>query len=180
MGVRTYQITVTVPAGTPQSAPASVPWSTEDNTILDIEIEIPPGHNGLTGIRVMKGDVQLLPFGTGAWITANNYSRVFPIGQYMPTSDITIQAYNLGAYAHNFFLRMSMTLHDPGLTSTSPTETDALNLSGNSLTSDPLSPDALLGADTVTALIAGDIQPSDLAPVDVTTLMSAPNLAPGS
>lgn len=177
--MRTYQLTVTVPAGTQQSGPISVPWVTEDNTIVDIEIEVPPGHNGLTGIRIMKGDTQLLPYGSNTWITANNYSRVFPIGQFTPTTDLAVQAYNTGAYAHNFYLRMSVTTFDPGLTVTSPTEASALDLGATSITSDPLSPEGILGADTVGALIAGDVQPADLAPVDASAFMSSPSLLAG-
>ncbi len=167
---RIYPLTVTVPAGTAQATPVSVPWVTEDNTIVDIEVYVPPGHNGLTGIRIMKGDVQLLPFGANSWITANDYYRVFSIGGFVPTSDLKIQAYNTGNYPHSFYLRMGVVLYTPTSAGLGATESSALPLDTSAPASDPLSPDALIGPDATIALTNGIIQPSDLVPLDTSTI----------
>lgn len=172
---RVYETSVMVLAGTVPAAPLSVAWVTEDNDVADIEVEIPPGHNGLTGIRVMKGDVQLLPFGVNTWLIANNYTRVFPVGEYLPTSDVKIQAYNQGLYSHTFYLRMTVTNHVIPVKATAAGATAALGFNGSAASQDPLSPDALLGPDTVTALGSGSITASDLAPVTGSDLtVSAP------
>jgi len=174
MPPRVYNIAFTVPAGTPQNAPFSVPWTTEDNTIQDIELEIPPGHNGLTGIRVLKGGTQLLPFSAATFIVANDYNRVFPVGVYLPTTDVTIQGYNTGAYPHTFYLRMTVTDYDHAGSGSAPAPGAALPAESVQAAPDPLSPDALLGADTAASLTAGDLTAADIAPVDTTDLTIPP------
>ena len=168
---RVYSITVTVQPGTLPGAPQSTPWVTEDNTIVSIEFEIPPGHNGLTGIRLTKGGSQILPFSGNTWITANGYSRVFAIDDYMPTRDLTVETYNQGAYPHSFYLRMTVVDYTPSPVQFGATEAGALNLGSPSTVTDPLSPDSLLGPDTVDALITGQLTPADLAPVDASALI---------
>jgi hypothetical protein len=175
---RVYSIAFTVPAGTPQSAPISKTWRTEDNTIEDIELEIPPGHNGLTGIRVMKGDVQILPWSQGTFIVANDYVRTFPIGVYVPTSDVTLQAYNTGSFPHTFYLRMTVTTYDQPSAQQSSASTQALPAEPVTSAPDPLSPDALIGPDTASALSDGTITPADVAPVDASNLTIPPEPQP--
>lgn len=171
---RVYETQVTVPAGTLHTAPLTVPWVTEDNDVADIEIEIPPGHNGVTGIRVMKGDVQLLPYGTGTFLVANGYDRVFPVGEYLPTSDVKIQAYNEGLYSHTFYLRMTVSNHVIPSTASPVPDTSALGFGGTVVSQDPLSPDALIGADTAAALTAGDVTAADLQSVTSPDLTVTP------
>lgn len=176
---RIYPLQLSVPAGTLPSAPQVTPWVTEDNVIVTIELEIPPGHNGLTGIRIMKGDSQLLPFGPNSWIIANDYSRVFPIDDYIPTGDIRVQAYNQGSYPHAFFLRMTMTLYTPLIAGSSPVEASALSLPTGSGVADPLSPDAILGTDTTAALANGLVTADQLLPVSVPADLSGTSTVTG-
>lgn len=161
---RIYETSVTVPAGTLPTAPQVTSWVTEDNDVLDIEVEIPPGHNGLTGVRVMKGDVQLLPFGTNTWLIANDYSRVFTVGEYLPTVDVKIQAYNQGSFSHTFYLRMTVVNHTVPVPAV-PAGTGApLTFGATQPAPDPLSPDAILGPDTAAGLASGIITAADLQP----------------
>lgn len=162
---RVYELIVTVPAGTPIANPVSVPWVTEDAVITDIEVLIPSGPNGTTGVRVMKGDIQLLPWSRSSWIIGNDYNRVFPIGGYLPTSDIKVQAYNIGQNPHNFYLRMTVT--DTAAVS-SAVQTGVIDLSSlgqTQGTSDPLSPEAILGTQAIGLLSDGSITAADLAPI---------------
>lgn len=170
MAFRVFSITVVVPAGTLLTSPLSTPWVTEDNTIVSIEIEIPPGHNGQTGIRLLKGDVQILPFGSNSWIIANDTDKTFPIGSYVPTGDLIIQTYNTGIYSHSFYLRMTTETYVPAPSTPNATEASALDLGAASSSADPLSPDAVLGPGTAAALTAGDVTAADIAPVDLTTM----------
>lgn len=162
---RVYEITFTVPAGTPIANPLSQSWVTEDNTIADIELYVPPGHNGLTGFRVMKGDVQLLPFTKGTFITANDYRRVFDIGAYIPTGDLKLQGYNTGVNPHSFFVRATITTYTAPQSQVNGSPSQVLPADTITVASDPLSPDAILGPDTTAALTAGTITADDLAPL---------------
>lgn len=162
---RVYEITFTVPAGTPVNAPFVQTWKTEDNTISDIELYVPPGHLGKTGFRIMKGDTQILPFTIGTFITADDYSRVFPIGAYTPTGDVKLQGYNTGVNPHSFFVRMTIVDYDQPTSSNVGAASQALPAGSITVAPDPLSPDAILGPDTASALADGTITASDLAPI---------------
>jgi len=169
---RVYETTFTVPAGTPINAPVSQAWKTEDNVISDVELYVPPGHLGKTGIRIIKGDVQLLPYTVGTFITADDYSRVFPIGVYIPTGDVRLVGYNTGVNPHSFFLRMTVTDYDAGINADQGSQDQALPAETITVVPDPLSPDAILGPDTVDALTSGDLTASDVAPIPPSDLVS--------
>lgn len=128
MAQRVYGINVTVPAGTPPSIPFAIPWVTEDEIIVSVEILIPAGHNGFTGVRLRKGDVQILPFSPNTWIVANDYTRVFELNEYIPTGDMFVEAYNQGGYNHTFYLRM--TLSDANKAGGTPIATESSAISG--------------------------------------------------
>lgn len=178
MASRIYPLTVTVPAGTGPSTPLITPWFTEDNTIVSIELDIPPGHNGLTGIRVMKGDIQLIPWGSNSWIIGNDIDHTFPVNAYVPTKDVAIWAYNNGSYQHSFYLRMWVEDYNPP-TGTQPLgEGGALPVGTITPSPDPLSPDAILGPDTTAALVNGDVTAADIAPVFTDNLTVAPVAQP--
>lgn len=170
MPARIYEFTLTVPAGTLQSAPLTVSANTEDNELVTVELEIPPGHNGLTGTRVTKSGVPLIPFSANSWITANDYVHTFPVGDYVQTADLRLQAYNTGTYPHTFYYRLTYVDYNPTGAGRGPTESDTLPLDTNAAAADPLSPEALLGTGAVAALVAGDITADDLtainAPID--------------
>lgn len=162
---RIYPLTVAVPAGTPIAAPISVSWVTEDAIVDEIEIQIPTGPNGTTGIRIMKGDIQLIPWGANSWIVGNDYNRVFPVGGYLPTRDIKVQAYNIGQNQHTFYLRMTVRSDTSGTLASSQAVTTPVDLGTPQGSSDPLSPEAILGTDTVLALTSGTLTAADLAPI---------------
>jgi hypothetical protein len=163
---RIYQIEVTVPAGTLSSAPQVTPWFTEDAIIGDIELLIPSGPNGSTGIRVMKGDVQLIPWGEPGWLIGNDYNRSFPIGGYLPTSDVSIQTYNDGQYDHTFYLRMSVTTDTSAQTATTPVADLTIEAGSATSPADPLSPDAILGPALTAGLASGDLTSGAPAPIE--------------
>lgn len=168
---RTYSKTVTVPPGTTIAAPLIIPWITEDEFLVSIDLIIPAGHNGLTGIRFMKSDVQFLPWGVNSWITANDFSKGFVVGGAVSTRDLKIQAYNLGTYQHSFYLLASITNLSGGTLQPTSIESGALSFIQPTASSDPLSPDSIMGPDTVELLFNGDISSSDVASVDIAPLL---------
>lgn len=166
MATRIYATSITVQPGTAIAAPISQPWATEDNIVDNIEVLIPPGNNGFAGVRVMKGDVQLVPWGQGTWIVGNDTDHYWPIGEYLPTRDVTIQAYNTGSYPHTYYLRMQVTDAPSTTQQSAATESDVATLATSTVSSDPLSPDQILGTDTVSLLADGTLTASDVVPVD--------------
>ena len=178
MTTRIWETQITVPAGTAIASPVTQSWVTEDAYILSVELIVPPGHNGLTGIRVSKGDVQILPWSASSWIIANDYTRVFPVEDYIPTLDMKIQAYNTGQYPHTFYLRQYVTDYVqpgqvPGAAVPQP-----LPIEGLTVSTDPLSPSAILGSDVANALTTGDLTANDVAPLQPTPVDIPPEPQP--
>lgn len=174
MATRIYATSITVTPPTPIIAPLAQPWVTEDNICDQIEVLIPPGNNGFAGVRVMKGDVQLIPWGQNTWIVGNDTDHYWPVGEFLATRDLSIQAYNTGSYPHTFYLRMQVSDANLNPQSSAATEADAATLAQVAPSSDPLSPDQILGTDTVSALSDGTVSADDLAPVDATSLGAPP------
>lgn len=102
---RYYQAQLQVPAGTLASAPVSQAVPLEDAELIDIELYVPIGHAGLTGIRASSSHQQILPWGNAGWITVDNYFRVFEFNDQVGANAISIQGYNTDVIAHTFWLR---------------------------------------------------------------------------
>lgn len=162
--VRTYSKMLNVPANTLATAPAHVTWSSEDNYCRWIEIYIPRGANGQVGTRLLKSSGQIMPrldpSQTINWIIADTFYARYEFEDYLPTTDLVVQGYNTGKYAHTLYWRLAMSTYSAGNSVQQP----LAGLPGATAASaDPLSPDAQLGASTASAVQSGQISPSDAA-----------------
>lgn len=100
--------TVTVPAGTPIAAPMLSPPELVPGRIEQVEIQIPPGHVGATGIRFTLAGQQILPWSNDiAWIIGDNLRAPFPLDIEVANGFVVV-AYNTGNYDHSFYLRFTV------------------------------------------------------------------------
>jgi hypothetical protein len=104
-----WPLTVTVPAGTTADDPQITSWPLADANLDFIDIIIPDGHSGLTGIAVYWSGTQVLPWGTNSWIVANDEKVHTPIDSYITVSGLSVYAYNTGQFPHSFYLRAHVT-----------------------------------------------------------------------
>jgi hypothetical protein len=153
--IRVVELDVQVPAGTLPGAPLILPWNTYEGFWDDIELVIPDGHNGTTGIRILKGDVSIIPWGGTMFIVASGYQRVFPIGGHLSPGDLKISAYNQGFYPHTFYLRATIRTIPQVQPITAVTESSLIGFTASTASNDPLSPDAILGSSVVANLASG-------------------------
>jgi len=102
---RFYQITPTIPFGTTQINPFGQTVPLENALLVSVELLIPPGHNGFTGIRIRSSRQQILPWGNNDWFIGDNYTNTFPVDSEIGASSISIQAYNEDVYDHTFYVR---------------------------------------------------------------------------
>lgn len=102
---RHYQSDVTTPSGTTAIAPRTTAVALENSVLVSVEIFVPPGHAGLTGIRIRMSGTQVVPFGGASWIIADNYNRVFPINAEIGSKTISIQTFNTDAFDHTHYVR---------------------------------------------------------------------------
>jgi hypothetical protein len=119
---RYYQTTFTVPPATLASNPATVAVQTEDALLVDIEVIIPDGHMGLTGIRVRQSGQQILPWANLSWITGNRYERVFQVNTEIGSKSLSLQGFNTDFRNHTFYVRFH--LRDLGSTAVAPASPD--------------------------------------------------------
>ena len=160
---RYYPVSLTVPAGTAIATPVSQAVPLENNYLVDIEIEIPSGHSGFTGLRVLSSSQQVLPWGNSSWIVADGYNRVFPWNEEVGSKAISVQGYNTDTIAHTFYLRF----HIVNL----PVITPTTGSTGESAGSTPIGLSG--GGDTGTPITI-----PTLPPITIPTLPVPPVISP--
>jgi hypothetical protein len=106
LGTYVWPVNVTVPLGTPIATPTTTSPNLGDIWIDSIEILIPRGHNGLTGIGIANAGTQLLPYSqTAAYLVGDGDRLTFDFGVEV-ANGLTIQTYNTDIFAHTFYLRI--------------------------------------------------------------------------
>lgn len=127
---RLYSTVVTTASGVLDSAPNDTPWPLEDALLQSIEIVIPDGHAGLTGIRILQAGAQIIPFDLYSWINGNNERIVLPFNGEMTATGLIIETYNTGTFAHSHYVRAVISdLPAAGATSPAPTPLSSTLLS---------------------------------------------------
>lgn len=101
---RVYPLTVTTPDGTLEASPQSTTWPLEDARLLYIDLIIPAGHNGLTGLRVEYNGTQIVPWGDVSYIIANNDRIRFPVNGEITRTGLVIITYNTDVFDHSHYL----------------------------------------------------------------------------
>jgi len=106
LGTYTWPVNITVPAGTSASAPFMVTPLIGSIMVASVEVRIPRGHNGLTGLSINDSGTQILPYSnTTEWITGSDERLQFDLGQETDTG-LQLVGYNLDVFAHTFYVRI--------------------------------------------------------------------------
>lgn len=102
-------LVVTTPAGTTAAAPLSTPAGTPHGTLLTIELLIPYGHAGATGICFELAGQQIIPATVGrSWIFGDGLDRDFAVDLEIDRG-FNVITHNVGNYVHAHYLRFKMT-----------------------------------------------------------------------
>ena len=106
-------------AGTPAAAYVTVPAGIATVMLHRLEVRIPPGHQGFTGLALVDSGTFVLPYsaGTPAWIIGDddllNYAYERELG-----ANVAFAAYNTGTFHHAWQVRMIYTpmsaIEEPG------------------------------------------------------------------
>src|SRR6266702_3460600 len=100
-----FTFTATIPAGTPQGAPATTNLPLPDGDVTLIEALVPPGPNGLMSFRFTSGGLQMIPYGQGTFVTANDENLHWALAGQISSGAWQLQGFNAGAYDHSIYLR---------------------------------------------------------------------------
>lgn len=103
---RVYEGDLTVPAGTPASAPVSSVINMPVGEIARVTLVVPDGHSGLTGLQMQLAGTSIVPYGPGTWITANGYQDSWDIDQPVNPGQFALVGYNTDAFQHTFYVRI--------------------------------------------------------------------------
>jgi hypothetical protein len=95
---------VAVPANTPKAAPVTVNWTVYPGWCSRFLIGIPPGHAGLTGIRLTYQTTPVIPFDLTSFLVGSGERFDVPWQDEIMQTGLAVQAYNTDKYAHNFYL----------------------------------------------------------------------------
>lgn len=94
---------------TPLTATKAAPLSTNPDLGLGIlqmiELQIPAGHSGATGLRITLAGQQIFPWSnTPAWLVGDDLLERYDIDLQVD-SGLRVLTYNIGQFPHTFYLR---------------------------------------------------------------------------
>lgn len=127
--MRLYRLlTVTTPPGTAKAAPQQTVWTLQDAALLKLEVTIPAGHSGLTGVAVKAQGSQIFPWNLDGFFVGDNRELAVELGYEVTTSGLIVFTYNTGAYQHSHYLRATIETFDPRVNAPGGPSTLALAL----------------------------------------------------
>lgn len=96
---------IDTPPGTPVAAPQTTVLAVRHGILEVVDVTVPPGHAGLTGLQLQLSSQILLPWaGVPPWIIGDDLQEQFPVNVEVDTK-LAAVTYNLGAYTHRHLLR---------------------------------------------------------------------------
>jgi len=105
---------VPVPAGTAASSPFTLAWTLYPGYVRKFEIQIPAGHNGLTGLRLTYMGRPIIPFDLTAFLIGSGRTFEVPYEDQIMNWGLQAQAYNTDVWPHTFYLWADVDPHIPG------------------------------------------------------------------
>lgn len=146
---------VTVPAGTPKSAPVVIPCVFNDGDVIEIDVKVPPGPQGNVGFFIGAGGSQYVPRTPGSFIMPDNDYFTWPLANAINSGSWSVTAFNTDVFDHTF--QVAFQVNEQGTAHMSsvsllPSASSAIpaTVTSPDLTAlpsvDPLSPDALIAS----------------------------------
>lgn len=113
MAERFQFFTITATAGTAQSSPLTVKTPFNPGQVVEIEVIIPDGHAGLTGIRFTNAGVTVIPFNQSTFVVSNDEKIRWPLDGFLDSTDWAVQVFNTDIFDHTFFVRYLVNENSP-------------------------------------------------------------------
>lgn len=105
MASEIYAFNISVPAGTPISAPQITALSLPPRTVQAVEWLIPPGPRGLLGFALGSSGQPTIPYGLGSWIIGDDVDDHWDLTDQIESGAWQVWAYNTGDFRHTVYLR---------------------------------------------------------------------------
>lgn len=111
---------VTIPAGTPLTAPVTVPIVFPPRTVVQVDWQVPPGPAGLMGWALTIDGQPVIPRNPGAFIVADARIQSWPLEGYPDQGQWQVTGYNTDIYDHAVYLDFLLELN--GTTTAQPVQ----------------------------------------------------------
>jgi hypothetical protein len=105
MAHRFYAPSLTVPAGTAASSPLVLDVSFAAGVVTAVQIVIPDGHAGFTGLQIAQAHQQVIPIGSGQWIIGNDDKIDWDVDDQLDNGNWQLIGYNTDIFPHTFYVR---------------------------------------------------------------------------
>jgi hypothetical protein len=103
---RVRTLVVTTVSNTAIAAAQSTNWTPGPGVLAKVDIVIPSGHVGLTGIQLLWGGRQVLPYDGSDFLQGNDDEITVELGLDMSGRTIQVRTYNLDdTFQHSHYLR---------------------------------------------------------------------------
>jgi hypothetical protein len=100
MASRIPAFSITVPAGTLTTAPATFSLAFAPGRVDAIEVDIPPGPAGNVGFQIQAGGRQYIPDNPGAFFILDDVHKHWPIDNANQQGSFKLVAYNTDIWDH--------------------------------------------------------------------------------
>lgn len=104
MAERIEWFDVTVPARTAKTAPVETALQFNSGVVERLELTIPDGHAGLTGIRFNSAHQQIIPLTSGLYVVGNGVEKSWDLHGYPDNGNWSVTCFNTDIYAHSFHI----------------------------------------------------------------------------
>jgi hypothetical protein len=105
---RVESFDVLVAAGTAQAAAVTTDCTFQDGVLVRLELDVPDGHAGLTGIQILSAKGQMIPYTAGTFLVANDHQFGWDLVGQIDTGSFQVKAFNTDIYPHTFHVRFSV------------------------------------------------------------------------
>lgn len=102
--------TLTVPAGTPSTAPTVLDVSFPPRIVDAVQVIVPPGPSGFVGWCIMNSRVRVIPYASDPWIITAGESITWPLTRQITSGSWQVAGYNTGVNDHSVYFRFLLSL----------------------------------------------------------------------
>lgn len=104
MAERVEWFDVTVSASTAKTAPVEKALAFNQGTVERLDLTIPDGHAGLTGIRFNSAHQQVIPLTASSFIIGNDHVFTWDLHGFPDNGSWSVSMYNTDIYDHTFHI----------------------------------------------------------------------------
>lgn len=118
----------TIPVGTTQGAPLSVPLIFPPRIVLRVEMDVPPGNAGNLHFALSNAGTVVAPYAPNTWFVAEGTTIAFEPTGFIQSGAWGLVGWNTGAFDHTVQVRFFLALPPlPGAAPLAPIPADVLS-----------------------------------------------------